>query len=270
MARARDGRPADPPASLALEFKLMKLLTWNIQAGIGTSRFRDYLLRAHLQLVHSPAKTENLRNIAREIAPYDVVCLQEVDLGGRRAGYCSQVDYIAELSGHGHIAVQENRRVPGVSRHGNAILSRWPITNVRDLKLPGSVAGRGCLVADIEGRHDLTVACLHLSLGAADQGRQLDAVADALSGARAWAVLGDFNCGARSAPLESFRETTGAHLQRPAPLTFPAWRPSRDYDHIVIGGEVSVMHYQCEHATFSDHRPVSAVVTSNAVRPMGR
>ena len=242
----------------------MKLLTWNIQAGIGTSRYRDYLLRAHLQLVHAPSKTRTLENIAREIAPYDVVCLQEVDLGGRRAGYRSQVEDIAELSGHDHVAVQENRRIPGISRHGNAILSRWPIANVHDLKLPGRVTGRGCLVAEIAGRHDLTVACLHLSLGASDQHLQLGAVAQALSGAPSWAALGDFNCGARSAPFEAFREATGARLHRPAPPTFPAWRPTRDFDHIVIGGDVLLTNYQCEPATFSDHRAVSAVVQPRA------
>ena len=242
----------------------MKLLTWNIQAAIGTARYRDYFLRAHLQLIHAPSKTATLENIAREIMPYDVVCLQEVDLGGRRAGHRSQVDDIAALSGHDHVAGQENRRIPGISRHGNAILSRWPLTCVRDLKLPGRLAGRGCLVADVEGKHALRIVCLHLSLGRADQALQLAAVSQALEGARAWAALGDFNGGARSAPLSDFCEATGAHLQTPAPPTFPAWRPSRDFDHIVIGGALSVTHYQCEAATFSDHLPVSAVI---AVHP---
>ena len=238
----------------------MNLLTWNIQAGIGTSRYGDYLLRAHLQVFHAPSKTVTLHNIAREIAHYDVVCLQEIDLGGRRAGYRSQVDEIARLSGHHHVAVQENRKVFGISRHGNAILSHWPLAHVRDLKLPGRLPGRGCLVADVEGEHSLTIACLHLSLGASDQVLQLAAVAEALHGVRAWAAMGDFNCGARSTPLEVFCETTGGQLSRPAPMTFPAWRPRRDYDHIVIGGELSLTHYQCEPATFSDHLPVSACV----------
>lgn len=51
----------------------MRLLTWNIQAGIGTSRYRDYFLRAHLQLVHAPSKTAILHSIAAEIAAYDLV-----------------------------------------------------------------------------------------------------------------------------------------------------------------------------------------------------
>ena len=240
----------------------MKLLTWNIQAGIGTRRYRDYFLRAHLQLVHAPSKTATLQNIAREIAPFDVVCLQEVDLGGRRSGYRSQVEDIAALSGHPHVAVQENRRIPGISRHGNAILSHWPMARVRDLKLPGQLAGRGCLIADVEGPHAITIACLHLSLGRADQVLQLAAVALALRGARAWAAMGDFNCVGHGAPLEAFCETMGGRLRRPAPLTFPAWRPRWDYDHVVTGGEVEVTHYQSEPATFSDHRAVSARVTA--------
>jgi len=239
----------------------MRLLTWNIQAGIGTSRYRDYFLRAHLQLVHAPSKTAILHSIAGEIAAYDLVCLQEVDLGGRRANYRSQVEDIAALSGHDHVAVQENRRIPGVSRHGNAILSRWPMTQVRDLKLPGQITGRGCLVAEVKGKHDLTIACLHLSLGRSDQVLQLAAVAEALRGARAWAAMGDFNCVAHGAPLEAFCEISGGRLRRPAPPTFPAWRPRWDYDHIVTGGELLVTHYQCEAATFSDHLAVSARVT---------
>ena len=113
----------------------MKLLTWNIQAGIGTSRVLDYLIHAHRQVLHTPSKTIALRNIARVIAPYDVVCLQEIDLGGRRAGFRSQLDVLVALSGHAHIAVQHNRTVPGISRHGNAILSRWPLSSCQGTPL---------------------------------------------------------------------------------------------------------------------------------------
>jgi endonuclease/exonuclease/phosphatase family metal-dependent hydrolase len=238
----------------------VKLLTWNIQAGIGARRHRDYLLHAHRQLIHTASKTAALRDIAREIAPYDVVCLQEVDLGGRRAGYRSQVDAIASQSGHAHVDVQLNRAIPGVSRHGNAILSRWPLAHVRDMKLPGRIAGRGCLVVDVEGPARLRVACLHLSLGASDQMVQLEAVAGALREARAWVAMGDFNCGARSAPLAAFCQMSGGELPLSAPRTYPSWRPRRDYDHIVSGGHASLTHYRSEAATLSDHLPVSASV----------
>ena len=193
-----------------------------------------------LLFLNPSLRTRTSMELAAEIAAYDLVCLQEVDLGGRRANYRSQVEDIAALSGHDHVAVQENRRIPGVSRHGNAILSRWPMTQVRDLKLPGQITGRGCLVAEVKGKHDLTIACLHLSLGRSDQVLQLAAVAEALRGARAWAAMGDFNCVGHGAPLEAFCEISGGRLRRPAPPTFPAWRPRWDYDHIVTGGEVLV------------------------------
>ncbi len=238
----------------------MKLLTWNIQAGIGTGGYLDYLLHAHRQILHTASKTQALIDIAREIAPFDVVCLQEVDLGGRRAGHRSQVDDIAMQSGHAHVAVQHNRTVPGVSRHGNAILSHWPLARIRDIKLPGRIPGRGCLVVDVVGPTPLRVACLHLSLGAADQAAQLAVVAGALREAPAWVAMGDFNGEARGAPLLAFCKMTGGQLAQPAPKTYPSWRPTRDYDHIVSGGRLSLTAYRAEPLTFSDHLPVSARV----------
>jgi len=236
----------------------VKLLTWNIQAGIGTGRYRDYLLHAHRQLIHTRSKTLALHNIAREIAPYDLVCLQEIDLGGRRAGYRSQVDAIAAQSGHAHVAVQQNRIVPGISRHGNAIFSRFPLRLVQDIKLPGRVAGRGCLVVDIDGPIGLRVACLHLSLGAPAQQLQLATIAEALRNAAAWVAMGDFNCTADSDTMAGFCALSGGTLPAVSPRTFPSWQPRHDYDHIV--GSLPLTHYRSVSVRLSDHLPVSATV----------
>ncbi|WP_206240586.1 endonuclease/exonuclease/phosphatase family protein [Novosphingobium terrae] len=236
----------------------MKLLTWNIQAGIGTRRYRDYLLHAHRQVIHTAAKNAVLGQIAREVTPFDVVCLQEVDLGGRRAGYRSQVEMIAQGSGHSHAAVQQNRVVPGVSRHGNAILSRWPLRLVEDMKLPGRLAGRGCLIVDVEGPVRLRVACLHLSLGAADQMAQLEAIRTRLDEAPNWVAMGDFNCGAGSRPLTGFCRQVGAGPGEASPRTYPSWRPRRDFDHILGSRGLTLGDYRAEPLALSDHLPVSA------------
>jgi endonuclease/exonuclease/phosphatase family metal-dependent hydrolase len=236
----------------------MKLLTWNIQAGIGTKRYRDYLFHAHRQVIHTAAKTAILREIAREITPYDVVCLQEVDLGGRRAGYRSQIELIAAASGHGFVAVQQNRVIPGVSRHGNAILSRWPLEIVEDLKLPGRVAGRGCLIVDVAGPQRLRVACLHLSLGAADQAAQLAVIAQGLMQAPRWVAMGDFNCGGASAPIAGFCALTDGRPAGTSPASWPSWRPRRDFDHIIASGDLAPLDYRADPLTLSDHRPISA------------
>ena len=128
------------------------------------------------------------------------------------------------------------------------------------MKLPGRMPGRGALFADVAGPAPLRVACLHLSLGEADQMAQLRAVADELHEARAWLAMGDFNCGARAAPLEVFRAISGGRLPLPAPDTYPSWRPRRDYDHILSGGLLSLTDYRAGTATSSDHLAVSARV----------
>lgn len=241
----------------------MHLLTWNIQAGIGTARFRDYLFHAHRQVVHTRSKITALRRIAGAIAPYDVVCLQEIDLGGRRSGFTSQVDAIAAQSGHAHVAVQENRVIPGVSRHGNAIFSHWPLHLVCDMKLPGRVPGRGALIVDVEAPTRLRVACLHLSLGAPAQLAQLGAIAEVLRDAPAWAAMGDFNCGVHSASIRAFCEAAGAIPPLSSPATYPAWRPRRDFDHILSNRPLS--YYRAEPMRLSDHLPVSAQIWRNLV-----
>ena len=234
------------------------LLTWNIQAGIGTARFRDYLLQAHRQVIHTRSKTTTLRRIASAIAPYEVVCLQEIDLGGRRAGFRNQAQAIATGSGHAHLITQENRTVPGVSRHGNAIFSHWPLRLVADIKLPGRIAGRGCLIVDVDGPRPLRVACLHLSLGEPSQLVQLAAIAEVLREAPAWAAMGDFNSGAASAPIRAFCAAAGGLPVLSAPATYPAWRPRRDFDHIISNAPLSA--YRAESLRLSDHLPVSALL----------
>jgi endonuclease/exonuclease/phosphatase family metal-dependent hydrolase len=236
----------------------LKLLTWNIQAAIGTARFSDYLTRAHRQVFHTQAKASTLETIAETIRGADLVCLQEVDLGGRRAGYRCQANAIAERSGHDHLAIQENRVIRGVSRHGNAILSRHPLSNIRDLKLPGRVAGRGCLIATVEADKRFDVACVHLSLGRRDQALQLEFLSRHLPRNRRWVVMGDFNCSQHASPMEAFLERMQAHSDRQPEPTYPSWRPLRDYDHILTGPGLKLGQYQPGPEICSDHLNVTA------------
>lgn len=236
----------------------MKLLTWNIQAAIGTASYADYLTRAHRQVVHTAAKTSTLETIAETIRAADMVCLQEVDLGGRRAGFRCQANVIAERSGHDHLAIQENRVIRGISRHGNAILSRYPLSHVRDLKLPGRVPGRGCLIATVEAETRFDVACVHLSLGKRDQALQLEFLAEHLPHNGQWVVMGDFNCSIHASPVEDFIERMRAGSEHQAMPTYPSWRPQRAYDHILAGRAMALRHYQLGPEICSDHLNVTA------------
>lgn len=239
----------------------MRILTWNIQAGIGTTKYSQYFTHAYRQLFDTASKRETLAQVAEIISPYDVVCLQEVDLGGRRAGFMSQAAHIAEMSGHVHFEVQENRKVRNISRHGNAILSRHRLSVVDDMKLPGKIQGRGALIARVEQADGFVVANTHLSLGPIDQATQLDAIAEALPEGGKWAVCGDLNLSAASAAFQQFLDNTGAYSPTVMPLSFPSWRPRRDLDHIIAGPEMHLSDYRVVKTAKSDHLPVEAVLT---------
>lgn len=202
----------------------MKLISYNIQAAIGTNRPRKYLTHAHRQVFNASSKQKTLAKIGGLISDYDFACMQEVDLGGRRSGFSNQVEALEKVSGHEHSAAQENRRVGRISRHGNAILSKYPLENVRDIKLPGRVRGRGALIVDVEAETAMTIACLHLSLGAEDQFHQLKAVGKEIDWARRVIVCGDLNCTHASKPITAFCNEHSAFIQSGAlHKTYPAW-----------------------------------------------
>ena len=239
----------------------LEILTWNIQAAIGTTRYSQYLTRAHHQVFNTSAKRSTLEKIAEIVSTYDLVCLQEVDLGGRRSGFSCQAEQIATLSGHSHVAVQRNRTIPGISQHGNAILSRYELSDIHDFKLPGRVKGRGCLIANVQVGRGISVANLHLSLGRDDQATQLSAVGEHLPRKNPFLVVGDFNCTNSSTHLEAFAEANRAHIaNHPQIPTFPSWRPQRDLDHIVYSDRVSLERRRSHALQLSDHLPVSAKI----------
>lgn len=239
------------------------ILSYNIQAGIGTQRAHHYFTRAHHQLVSTKTKQRRLRAIGEFVADYDVVCLQEVDPGGRRAGFLNQGDLLREVSHHPHHVHQENRAVRAISRHGNAILSRVAIQSCVDLKLPGRVGGRGALIVELDMDPATIVACVHLSLGQADQLQQVEFLADHLNlpryGRTRRIVCGDFNCGVKSLPMERLSEMCELRaLTSGIDKTYPSWAPRQALDHILSDDKTFEHEVLVEKSTYSDHRPVSA------------
>ena len=70
----------------------------------------------------------------------DILLLQEVDEGARRSRRHRQVDVLGDLFGLPHRAFFPNVAVRGGGHYGNAILSRFPITEVVniDVTVPGT------------------------------------------------------------------------------------------------------------------------------------
>ena len=59
----------------------LRLLSYNIQSGLTTRKYSQYLTRSWKHLVPVPSRMANLDGIARVLKGYDIVALQEVDAG---------------------------------------------------------------------------------------------------------------------------------------------------------------------------------------------
>jgi len=230
-----------------------------MQAGIGSQSTRDMVFGVGRQLRDGPRKQENIAKIAEFIKDFDIVCLQEIGLGGRRSGGVSQLPRLIELSGHAHSAVQTNRVVGKVSIHGNAILSRFPIKNMIDRKLPGRVQGRGQMICEIEG---LTIINTHLSLSSKAQSQQLKFISADIKGRSSVVMCGDLNLRASSGILIGFAESSGLKiLTNLKTKSHPSWAPKRDLDHILISPNLNANSPMVHDVKISDHLPVSVTLT---------
>ncbi len=240
----------------------MKFLTYNIQAAIGTKHYLDYGIKAHKQLVHTREKWYGLLQIARLIRQYDVVCLQEVDLGGLRSDFNNQAAQLQSLSKHPYMISQTNRTVGYLSIHGNAILSRYPLKLIDDIQLPGKIAGRGVLIAQacIDDR-TYTIVNTHLSLGVQDQIMQFNLLYEKLRFCNHVILSGDFNCRLTSAHFEEFIHNSGLQAATDDQLlSFPSWKPKKSLDHILTSSDLKVTDCHTLTQQFSDHLAIAADV----------
>lgn len=240
----------------------LKILTWNIQAGIGTQAVHQYASQAYRQVLHTPAKKRTLKQIAKVLKDYDIVALQEVDLGGRRSNFQNQADLLQSYSKFPHAVSQENRVIGRVSRHGNAIFSKFPILDAQDLKLPGSRTGRGVLITRIDLPKPVYFANTHLSLGLADQNLQTKFISENIPEDGTLIIAGDMNCGSTSTPMTSLCESRKLNiLTEPHDKSYPSWKPRKDFDHILADAKLGPAKATVVETLLSDHRPVQTTLT---------
>jgi endonuclease/exonuclease/phosphatase family metal-dependent hydrolase len=198
----------------------------------------------------------------------DIALLQEVDRYLPRSGNIDQARDLGQATGM-HVAFGANLTVAH-GGYGNAILSRFQLTNTANLRLPGSPSGepRGVLGADVTlpdsfGATTLRILVTHLDHLPPDTDR-LRAIDEinrcAEQEGRLVVIGGDFNATSQSAVLSRFRDTWTLVGDGEHP-TFPAMMPQRQIDFIgyrsptrVSVGDVIVL----DEAVASDHRPLFA------------
>ncbi len=233
-----------------------RLVTYNIHKGIGgiDRRYRP-------------------ERIVETLAHYepDIVFLQEVDDGVPRSRHHRQVDWIGDALSMPHRAFQANVMLRE-GMYGNAILSRFPLSDVRDLELTIPLKKRRraltahCRLRDEDHSRAVVLINCHLGLAEFERRMQLRRLLDSdllrhTHAQTAIVTAGDMNDvwgGLGRATLEpaGFRSATGPVK------TFPAFLPMRALDRIYFRGRLKLHHSYASRAAFarqaSDHLPLVA------------
>lgn len=235
----------------------LRLLSYNVQTGITSERYRHYVTRSWRHVLPYPSRWVNLDGIAGAIAGYDLVGLQEVDSGSLRTSFVNQTEYLAERARFPFWHHQVNRRIGHLAQQSNGVLSRLPVESLTDLKLPG-LPGRGALVLRLAGpAAPLTVFILHLALGKRARLRQLSFLAEEIAREPCAVVMGDLNCGPESEELRLLLANTPLRPPAERLHTFPRWEPRRHIDHILVTDTLIPQRTYVPNWPFSDHLPVA-------------
>ncbi len=234
----------------------VRLMTYNIHKGIGGVDWR-----------YRPERI--IETLA--LCDPDIVLLQEVADGVPKWGHHRQVHLLGDALGFRYRAFQPNARLLK-GHYGNAILSRFPLSDIHDIELTVPLKkrrralGARCHVHSAQHSYTLLLFNFHLGLAAFERTIQ---VRRFLSGqalfhvrhSTAVVAAGDFNdmwetLGKRQLESAGFRLASGRIN------TFPAFRPVRPLDAIYIRGNLSVLNcfrFQGSAAKrASDHLPVVA------------
>ncbi len=240
---------------------MLRLLSYNIQVGITTRRYRHYVTQSWKHVLPHPERMQNLDAIARLVRHFDIVGLQESDAGSLRTGFVNQIEYLANRGHFPYWLQQTNRRIGQIAHHSKGLLSRIRPDRAEEFQLPGLIPGRGGVLLQYgTGEQPLVVVLLHLALGRRSRERQLGYVADLVQGYRHIVLMGDFNCRLSSREARQLLARSG--LREPAEdlATWPSWRPYRNIDHILVSPSLEVERVETLSYTLSDHLPIAMEV----------
>lgn len=245
----------------------LRFLSFNIQVGIGTARYRHYFTKGWKHVLPHQGGHLNLERIAEVVAGYDFVALQEIDSGSLRSSYVNQVQFIADRARFPYWYTQLNRDLGPLAQHGNGLLSRVSPMEMQDHKLPGAIPGRGAIVARLPyGDETVLVVLLHLSLGERSRRLQLEYVRNLIDGEDHVVLMGDMNSHLPQLLFDSPLADTALRPVGQVQPTYPAWRPLRALDHVLVSPRLVVSDYEVLDCRLSDHRPI-AVTLEMADRP---
>lgn len=235
----------------------IRVVTWNIHKGIGGIDRRYDL--------------DRVVGVLNRIQP-DLALLQEVADDLPRSKFHDQAEMLSELLSLPHLAFHPEHRF-SIGGYGNAILCRWPLSNIERVDLTiGWRKRRGVLQARARVRlpkgHSRTIMIynMHLGLAGSERAAQLDRFLACKPFARLHErtpiiVAGDLNdlwgtLGPRFLIPKGFSRA-GALSN-----TFPAYMPIRPLDGLFVRGDLRSETAHVVRSTLSrqasDHLPLVA------------
>ena len=235
----------------------LNLLSYNVQAGIHSRQYSDYLTNSWKHVLPHPERLANLARIGQLLRQFDVVGLQEVDAGSLRSSYVDQIHYLASQGAFPHWYRQVNRNLGPFAQHSNGLLCRLRPLRVIDHRLPG-LPGRGAVVAEfpLTDGEVLAIGIVHLALGWRARRRQLDYLTALARDYPYLVLMGDFNCGCDSKGLRNMVRSSRMRGLDCELKTFPSWRPRHNLDHILVSRPLNVVMAAVVDYALSDHLPI--------------
>ncbi|MGE5153245.1 MAG: endonuclease/exonuclease/phosphatase family protein [Bdellovibrio bacteriovorus] len=236
----------------------IKLLSYNVQGGIYSRQYSDYVTNSWKHVLPHPERLVNLARIAQLLQQFDLVGLQEVDAGSLRSANIDQIQYLARQGGFPYWYRQINRNLGPFAQHSNGLLSRLSPTAITEHRLPG-LPGRGAVVAELPLSYGppLAIGIVHLALGWRARQRQLDYLVELAHAHPLLVLMGDFNCGCGSRSLRAMVRRAGMRGLDCDLKTFPSWRPRRNLDHILVSEPLRILGAHVIDYPLSDHLPLS-------------
>ncbi|KFI21743.1 endonuclease/exonuclease/phosphatase family protein [Nitrosococcus oceani] len=239
----------------------LRLLSYNIQAGVITTRYHHYLTRSWKHILPDARRHQTLTSIAQVISDFDIVGLQEADSGSLRTGFVNQAKLLAELCDFPYFHQQATRRFANIAQQSNALLSRIQPSYLRTYRLPGLVPGRGAILAHFgDPKNPLIVLLIHLALGRRSRTQQLDFISNLVHNHPYVVVMGDLNCQLHSPELRALLRKTGLKAPVTKIATYPSWRPKRHIDHILVSPSLEVIQVGALAHAVSDHLPLATEI----------
>lgn len=247
--------PAPRPEPMLWPLQQLRVLSFNMQAGMGIHAAHHYLTRGHRHFLPHRRRHEHLEQIAHLLASYDLVGLQEVDGGSLRSGYTHQLAHLAERANFPYWYQQLNRDLGHLGQFSNGLLSRQSPFAIEAHALPG-LKGRGLILGRFGcADNALLVLNVHLALSERARAHQLNFIHKLTADASHVVIMGDLNCTRDELRRSLLGQRHWRWLDEEM-HTHPSWKPARQIDHILVSENLRVRKVAVLDVRLSDHRPI--------------